>query len=155
MKKTIVVSIVWVVGILAILFWVAFAIIAYRNESIVADFKGNSCSDDPYIKYGSVNYYIECADEVYISDLRFIFKTNKRKLSEIIKAGEFINLLSKLNVYKYYANRGLETKYYTDDKKLVITKCEYWENNTEKIHYVIDDAYDPHICNNRYYLEMN
>lgn len=155
MKKTILMSIIGAVGILAILFWISFAIISFRNESLVADFGDGGCSDDPYIKYGSVNYYVECSDEVYISEQRFIFKTNKRKLSEIIKNGEFIDLLGKLNVYKYSANRGLETKYYPDDKNFVITKCEYWENGTERIHYVIDDTYNAHICNNRYYLEMN
>ena len=156
MKKSVLLFIGCVIGLCGILFWISFGIIAFRNESIVADFKnsGRNCSEDPYVKYANVNYYVECAEEVYVSDLRLIFKTNKRKLSDIIENGEFPNLLKKLNIYKYQANMGLETKYYTSDKKFVITKCEYWVNDTESIHYVIDDTYDAHICNGRYYKGM-
>ena len=155
MKKTILVSICSAIGLFGIIFWVSFVIIAFRNESIVADFKGEGSLDYIYIKYGDVNYYLENADEVYISDLRFIFKTNKRRLSDIIKKGEFSLLINKLNKYEYYANIGFETKYYTSDKKLVITKCEYWVNDTESLHYVIDSKYVANICNGRYYKELD
>ena len=148
MKKKIIVTIVLIIGIVAIAFWLCFLIVAARNEVYVFDLEKANTGESSllYYKDGDINYYTDDIKSIEVSKLRLIFKTDKKELSEYIEDGSIRELLDELSVYKYYFNYGLETKYYNRDRTFVITKCHYY-HLYDKVEYHINDEYIQTECN--------
>lgn len=147
MKKFLLIGTI-ILMILAVMFWAFFAIISSRRFEYVFDCKKSEKIDDEILYYtkNDVKYYTNSIEEIEVSKLKFIFKTDRKSLKEYIEDDEMRSIMKYLNVYRYYFNQGLETKYYNSDKNFVITKCEYY-NNTNYYEYHINDEYVKVECN--------
>ena len=88
-KKKIMICIIAFICFIAIIFWIVFAIVAYRNEYYVFEYKNNSKSDIfLYLDNNNVKYYSYGLSDIFVYEQRFIFKTNKKSLKKIIEDDE-------------------------------------------------------------------
>ena len=147
MKKGILVGILSGIVFFAILFWIAFLIIAYRNEYLVfvpkMDIDSNT--SDLYYKDREILYYTyDGLRDVEVYDRRLIFNTNKRNMKDIIKNGEFYFLLDRLEVFRYNYGGVIESKYTSHDNDFCITKCDFFVD--EKILYIFSEKQYKNIC---------
>ena len=128
MKKTILLSICWVVGFCGIIFWMFFAIIAYRNEVYVFDVKlNNSNNKFLYFENDDIKYYsYNGFKDVDVYEKRFIFNTNKRNMKDIIKNGEFDKLLDDMVVFKcnYFVDEEI---FYIFSDKAYLNICRWFK----------------------------
>ena len=148
MKKTVIVSIIGAIGLFAILFWTAFAIIAYRNEYYVFDVEiGKSNNSFKFYENNGINYYsYNGFKDAFVFEKRFIFKLNKRNIKEVIKEDELDTITSKMHNYKYDYGGVIETKYRDklEDETFCITKCDFFVD--EKTVYIFSDKGYLNIC---------
>lgn len=146
-KKKLLIIIITVLSSFTLLFWLIFIIISARRYEYVFDLKKAKIKNNEmlYYKDNGINYYTDSIEDITVSKLRFVFKTDKKSLKQIIKDKEFNNITSSLKVYKYQLGGGLETKYYNSDKTFVITRCEFYGRDDYEYH--INDKYIKVECN--------
>ena len=147
MKKGILVGIFSGIGFFAILFWLAFLIIAYRNDYLifVTRMHENININSLYYEDHDILFYTyDGLSDVDVYDKRLIFNTNKRNMKDIIKNGEFYFLLDELDVFRYNYGGIIESKYTPRDKNFSITKCDFFVD--EKILYIFSEKEYKNIC---------
>ena len=147
MKKTVVIAIFSAVGLFAIIFWIAFIIVAFRNEYLVFDvkMKNDSNINGLYYEYDDIKYYgYDGLDDVDVYERRLIFNTNKRNMKDIIKNGDFYFLLNKMEVFRYNYGGVIESKYTSYQDDFCITKCDFFVE--EEIIYIFSEKEYKNIC---------
>ena len=147
MRKTklTILSILITIGIIAIIFWISFAVVAYRKEYLVFEpIKNKDKKQELYYKKDNIKYYSYGIDEIYIYERRFIFNTNKKTMKDIIDKDEFISMISNFNIYRYKYGNMIESKYTVGEGKVNITKCDYEDDN--KDFYILSDEKYKNIC---------
>ena len=145
MRKTklTILSILITIGIIAIIFWISFAVIAYRKEYLVFEpIKNKDKKQELYYKKDNIKYYSYGIHEIYIYERRFIFNTNKKTMKDIIDKDEFISMISNFNIYRYKYGNMIESKYTVGKGKVNITKCDYEDDNF----YILSDEKYKNIC---------
>lgn len=147
MKKGILIGIISGIGFFSILFWLAFLIIAYRNDYLIFVTRMNEDvnTNSLYYKDNDILFYTyDGLSDVDVYDRRLIFNSNKRNMKEVIQNGEFYFMLDELNVYRYNYGGVIESKYTSHDNEFSITKCDFFVD--EKILYIFSEKEYKNIC---------
>lgn len=148
MKKIILFAVASAIGLFAILFWIAFVVISYRNESYVFEVEIDDKKDSYlFFEYDGIKYYsYNGFKDVNVYDKRFIFNTNKRSIKSIIKNDKMDSLVSEMVEYSYDYGGVFETKYRDklEDESFCITRCDFFVD--EKIVYIFSDKAYLNIC---------
>lgn len=146
--KIVIISMVIGLGIISFIFWFFFAVISYRRPNYSYEVIGGYCSRDNfdlYYKNDNVRYYSACYKKINLVEERFIFNF-KRDLKEVIREGEFLNILQKADIYKWAFPGGIQMDYYVDDysdsTNLIVSKCSL-KNRTD---YYIYNGQDSNLC---------
>ena len=125
---------------IAIIFWVVFAIVAYKNEYYVFEYKNNSKSDAfLYYENDNVKYYSYELSDIYVFEQRFIFKTNKKDLKKIIENDELKTILKDFYLFKNNTDNGIEYIYTSKDETFSVIRCEL--NSREKFYILSEYGY--------------
>lgn len=143
--KLTIISVLITVGVIAIIFWISFAIVAYRNEYLVFEtVKSEEQTQELYYEKDNIKYYSYGIDEIYVYERRFIFNTNKKTMKDVINKDEFISMISNFNIYRYKYGDMIESKYTGGEGNVNITKCDYEDDN--KDFYILSDKKYKNIC---------
>ena len=139
-NKKIIITVVVVLGLLAFVFWIFFAVISYRRADYGIEGIGHPCSRDDYELYAKkdgVEFYSACYENVNMMEERFIF-LYKHDLKEYIRDGSIYSILQKADIYKWRFSNGIQTDYtfslHDDHQSLMVTKCTVDGEDTYYIH---------------------
>lgn len=139
-NKKIIIMTVIIMGMLALLFWIFFAVISYRRADYGIEGIGDPCNRDDYEVYASkdgIKFYSACYEKINILEERFIF-LYREDLKQYIQDGSIYSILQKADIYKWRFNNGIQTDYTfslrNDYQKLMITKCTVDGEDTYYIH---------------------
>lgn len=138
-RKAIFITIALILGFLAFVFWIFFAVISYRRAIYGLEGIGKFCGRDSYELYAKkdgVKFYTACYDKVNVVEERFIFRYRK-DLKKYIQDGSIYGILQKADIYKWRFNNGIQTDYTFsdyDDVSLTVTKCTVDGKNTYYVH---------------------
>ena len=139
-NKKAIIGVIVVLGVLAFIFWIFFAVISYRRANYGLEGIGISCSRDDYEIYASkdgVKFYSACYEKVNMLEERFIF-VYKYDLKQYIRDGSIYSILQKADIYKWRFNRGIQTDYtfslHDGYHGLMVTKCTVDGEDTYYIH---------------------
>lgn len=139
-NKKIIITVVVVLGLLAFVFWIFFAVISYRRADYGIEGIGRPCSRDDYELYAKkdgVEFYSACYENVNMMEERFIF-LYKHDLKEYIRDGSIYSILQKADIYKWRFSNGIQTDYtfslHDYHQSLMVTKCTVDGEDTYYIH---------------------
>ena len=139
-KKKIMIGIIAFICFIAIIFWIVFAIVAYRNEYYVFEYKNNSKSDMFLcLDNNNVKYYSYGLSDIFVYEQRFIFKINKKSLKNIIEDDELETILSNFYLFKNNTGNGIEYIYTSKDETFSVIRCEL--NDREKFYILSQYSY--------------